>query len=285
MIKFSNKEYADMSERLQRIATEAGNNLQRAEQSYFVVWDSMQRLKEFILGYTFKDQQEEIRFFKEIKPRFLKELIYYMELYYIESYKPIGSKKLKQSYFIKEMERISIFFERNQLLYAYYRAGKSLYDEVFFLRTAEPLPLEPGYLPDMDPNFCTMHSCKLAKIQAFEELIVYLQSELNRLHQPIPEPEALATEERPNTTWTDSKVALIELAYAIHSRGSINNGKADVKLVITSLEYAFQISLGNYYAVFQQNIRIRKRGSRTLYLDQLKEFLQRRMDDNDDNPR
>jgi len=79
-------------------------------------------------------------------------------------------------------------------------------------------------------------------------------------------------------------VHLIELAYALQAVGSINQGHTDVKTIIQGLEGLFQIQLGNYYGVFNQNIRTRTK-NRTEYLDQLKTAVIKRMDDSDENPR
>ncbi|MEP0712451.1 MAG: RteC domain-containing protein, partial [Algoriphagus sp.] len=79
--------------------------------------------------------------------------------------------------------------------------------------------------------------------------------------------------------WTDSKSALIELAYALHSRGAVNHGKSDVKAIITLMESLFNVQVGNFYRTFQ-SMRGRKK-NRTIFLDSLKESLVKRMDDTD----
>ncbi|WP_057940545.1 RteC domain-containing protein [Algoriphagus resistens] len=82
-----------------------------------------------------------------------------------------------------------------------------------------------------------------------------------------------------NHEWTDSKSALIELAYALHSRGAVNHGKSDVKAIITLMETLFNIQVGNFYRTFQ-SMRGRKK-NRTIFLDSLKESLVKRMDETD----
>ena len=67
-MKFTTDLYARMSEALEQLAMTSDNILQRAERSYNVVEQTLGELKEFIIHYTFKDKQEEIKFFKEIKP-------------------------------------------------------------------------------------------------------------------------------------------------------------------------------------------------------------------------
>jgi hypothetical protein len=272
-----------MNEDLQQVALTAENPLQRAEQSYHIVQAAMQELKEFALGYTFTDKEQEIHFFKEVKPLFLKELIYYAELFDIESNRPVGSKEIVREYYLLSLNRIHVFFERHQWLYLYHRTGKTNFDDMFYTRDHQPDATVPHLMPEIDTRFSTLYSFKLSKIMAFESLTSYLTRSIQLMDEPATMAEDNSAKKH-SMVWTDPKAALIELAYAIHSRGSVNNGRADVKHVITSLEHAFNISLGNYSAVFQQNIRIRKRNSRTSYLDQLREYLNRRMDDADEYP-
>lgn len=278
MRKFTESLYAEMNEALNQIAMTSENELLRAEQSYYAVRDTIRKLKEFILGYDFSDKEEEIRFFKEIKPSFEKELIYFTEMFYIESGKPVGSREIQLQYYNQALEPVRLFFGRNQFLYTYYRTGKTQFDEQFFLREASDEQLLPEDTQDIDPRFSTVHGFKIARLQALEQLRDYIQQALRKIENGdmIP-PEG--KDKAFKSHWTDSKAALIELAYALHSRGSINQGKGDVKQIISDLEILFNIRLGNFYRTFQ-NMRIRKK-NRTAYLDILKDSLEKRMDETD----
>jgi hypothetical protein len=273
-----------MNEELQQAALSAEDHLKRAERSYYIVHSKVDELKGYILNYSFKDTKEEIQFFKEIKPKFLKELVYYSELYYIESNKPVDSLDSQRSYYLQEMKRVRLFFERNQFLHVYYRTGKSMYDDLFFLRDTKHELILPHSLPEIDYRFSTVQSYKLSKIFAFESLREYLQQTVNHLEHVTIEPVRMTDNLKPQLTWTDSKVHLIEWGYAIFSKGAVNNGNADIKVIMSAFEYLFNVDLGNYYAVFNQNIRLRKK-NRTVYHDQSKDSLVKYMDDLDDNLR
>ena len=281
MEEMMNQENAVLNERLNEIATTSENLLQRSERSYTAVQQSLQRVKEFIGGYTFYDREEEIRFFKVLKPQFLRQLIYYWKVFHLEADKPQRDKEELMAWYKQKIERISHFFQESHSLYIYYRLSRSDKDECYFTRDADGYEILPEYSLEIDKQFCTVHSLKLARLQAYEMLNEYLLSELYALQHPSSQTDLVFTGNKPDTTWTDSKVDLIELGYSIQSRGSVNHGRADVKLVMNALEYAFNISTGNYYAVFQQNIRIRKK-SRTVYIDELKDALNKRMDDSDE---
>lgn len=279
MVKFTSTQYASMTNELNNIASEALNILQQSERSYAVVRVVLNEIKSFILDYHFKDQQEEIRFFKEIKPQFMRELIYYEELYEIEARKPVGGKEQFVQYYEQEVERIRQYFVRHQVLYNYYRTDKSDYDELFFTRANNSKSNTAGNPMEIDNRICTAHSYRLSKLQGFEMVNDYLQQCIFKLNNPeFYAPSG--TEQKFTSLWTDSKAALIELAYALQARGSVNNGKGDLNKIISDLELVFNIRLGNFYRVYQ-SIRMRKK-NRTIFLDGLKESLEKDMDDADE---
>lgn len=257
------------------------NIIQRAEKSYQIVKQSVRKLNDCIEQYGFLNIEEEINYFKYIKPKMLREQIYYAELYHQEALKPLTDKETIEQYLKDILSNYRQYFERNLTFYNYYRMGKTHLDSLLFTRDAEAPHLPPEYMIDGDPNVSTVCCYKLARLQALEILKSHIQNDINNLYRQQPNPE---NEEPYRLIWTDSKVALIELAYAIQSRGALNHGNVDIKTVMNILQEVFQIHLGNYYGVYQQNIRIRKK-NRTAYLDQLRKDLEKRMDESEENPR
>jgi hypothetical protein len=276
MEKYTTGLLANMHLELQKAALGAANNLQLAERSFRIVESHIEKLKEYILSYQFKDKEEEIRFFKEIKPQFKKEQIYYSELFSIEEDKPQGSKKKQKQYYNQCLTAIEVYFDRNQKLYSYYRSSRADSDEIYFLRQATWRTEQLIPIHDVDRNFATPYSNTFSVLQAYEMLREYL----NRAME-FESKEAVITGEKKkrNVTWTDSKAALIELVYALHSRGSVNFGNITVKQLVDDLEDFFNISLGNVYTGLLA-MGIRKKG-RTPYLDSLKQSLENRLDDRD----
>lgn len=280
MQKFVRTLYDDMRASLEEIESSASNTLEWAERSYQAVDAVLQQLKEYIVDYSFKNKAEEILFFKELKPKFQKELIFFIEVYYTELNRPVAGQEHLEQYYTKVLEGIQSFFQRNQMLYGYYRTAKSSHDELFFVRDSinEPFLALPEYSLDMDPRFTTLNSSRFAKIQAYELLRDHVQRSIDALKQPQSSIDTVSNRQH---LWTDSKAALIELAYAMYARGSVNNGRVDVKTIVSALEHVFNVQVGNFYRAFQ-NMRIRKK-NRTTYLDALKESLERKMDETDLN--
>ena len=71
-----------------------------------VLANAFQQVKEFIGSYTFKDEAEEIQFFKEIKPRLFYRLLYYRKVYNIEMNRPVGVDS-QRAYLIDEIKAIN----------------------------------------------------------------------------------------------------------------------------------------------------------------------------------
>lgn len=71
--------------------------------------------------------------------------------------------------------------------------------------------------------------------------------------------------------WTGSKVAMMELIYALHYQGVFDNGNADIRLIAKYFESTFDVNLGNFYQTYLE-LRTRKMKP-TKFLDTLRETL------------
>lgn len=254
--------------------------LQRAESCYHIAEKAYFQLNQFVEQHPFKNNEEEINYFKNIQPKFLREQIYYAELYYLESLRPRKDKESIVQYFKEALIYNNLYFERNLMFYNYYRTERTHLDQTFFVKDPKSPYLHPGDIIEKHSYLFQPHSYKLARLQALEILNGYIQNEINALNNG----QFQTNEESGRLTWTDSKVGLIELVYALESKGALNHGNADIQTVINTFQNVFQINLGNYSSAFHQNIRIRKK-NRLAYLDQLRDYLERRMDEADENPR
>lgn len=239
-----------------------------------------EELREYTHKYDFRDDEEEIFFFKNIKPLILSKLIYYNDIYTLELRKPNGNKEVVKEYYKKKQTAITDFCNNNLDFYQYYRSKATHLDRYYFLRGHENYKLchNCGLL-DKDPLFSTCCDHRVAKMLAYDMLEIYLQQRL----QDVERIEVVETSRAslPNNPfrWTGTKVAAIELGYAIYAAGVLNNGNADIKEIMTYIEASFKIDLGDYYRTYL-TIRERKR-DRTAFLNSLIEKLLRKMDEND----
>lgn len=282
--EFSNNLYLELEKKLTDIKLNEISDIQNLKFASYEILRSLMELKEFILKTGFKDKEEEIHFFKKIKPKFLSKLIFHHKAFEILSHLPFSSITEIKSFYLKELDKINAYLHDNNEFYSYYRAHSTLFDDVYFLRKEPESWLLLNFDDyETDLNFTTIYDHKLSKIIAFESLSEFIKESIINLENKGIHDTSHGHNKQQKITWTGSKVSLIELVYALQSTGSINRGTIDVKSLAINLESYFNIDLGNYYRVFQE-IRIRK-ASRTAFLDQMKEKLVNRMDESDENPK
>lgn len=270
-----NEEIQILEEELRLTALEHDDMLVCARISIRLCSDKLDTLREYVLSHRFRTPQQEITFFKEIKPRVLSRLLYHLHVYNIEIKRPNACYKIRRKYLINELNKLNQFFDTNIDFYRYYRGGNAHFDSTYFIRGKHDfqLTLESLYFI-ADPKFSTSHDHLVASIMANDRLRVYLEDELNSMEQEsYNKPHA---GKKAALTWTDSKAALIELIYALHARGVFDNGRTDIKHIAAYMEQVFNISLSEIYHTYAE-LRSRK-GPRTKFLDSLRESLNHRMD-------
>eukprot|EP01132_Coremiostelium_polycephalum_P022927 gene22927-27246_t len=266
-----------MQAELQKVASKTDNHLQQAEKSFYVVEAAIRELKDFVTTHEFRNEEEEIRFFKEIKPMFLKELVYYTELLHIESHKPVGCIDAIRAYYAKVLVSFATFFDKNRILYNYYRADKSDMDSIYFLRRMVISPQQPIYTLDLDAAFCTPHSNALGKILAFEELGNFLEHAIKDTPQP-KQSETCSSAKSP-WVWNGADVGLYEVGFGLWNSGAVAHGPGGFRQFMIELCAFFSVKAGNPYRIVL-GMSYRKKG-RTPFLRNLVEVAERSFDEKD----
>lgn len=238
----------------------------------------LEKLKTHFVKFKFQNTNEEIQFFKDIKPQFVSKLIYYNEVYNIETNKPFGGQKYLRKYYNAELAKLKAYFNDNIEFYKYYRTGNVYLDDKYFLRGRYDIKLTlDSFYFQADSRFNTSHDFKVAKIMANDLIQVYLETEIAKLDsKPVP----YNISDRQVQKWTGSKVALIELIYALHAEGVFNNGTTDLKETAKFFEETFDIDLGQFHRTFFE-MRARK-SEKTKFLNSLRDTLVKRMDEVDE---
>lgn len=168
----------DIEKKLKKIESADLNILKKSLEASLVLGDAFQKMKEFISTYTFRDEVEEIEFFKVIKPRLFYRLIYYRKIYNIEMNRPVGVES-QRAYLIDEIKAINRYNAKRSDFVRYYRSGLTHMDSMYYLRGSidTALYLE-SFHHERDPSFSTNCDFKVARILANELLIQYLTKEL-----------------------------------------------------------------------------------------------------------
>ena len=241
---------------------------------------SLEDMRTYIVNHPFSNKEEEIYFFKHIKPEVLSRLLYFTEIYNTEMRKPHGSIEVLKKYHNDRLDELTSYFESNLDFYQYYRSKATHLDSHYFVRGHIDFKLCPNCVPyDRDPEFSTCYDHKAAQILANDMLCIYLNKKLHGVDKQVIIAKSRSFLPEHPFRWTATKIAAVELGYAIYAAGILNNGQADIKEIMTFMEASFQIDLGDYYRTYI-TMKDRKK-DRTSFLNSLIKSLLKKMDEDD----
>jgi hypothetical protein len=249
-----------LQKRMKDIEATGTDDLMAMGKALTTTREILTELKRFTVTYKFFDEQQEIQFFKEVKPVLLSQYYYYRKKFEVLLFDSFRDRKSRIDNYYKVLQKLQHFAYKNQSFYEYCISGATYLDSQYFTRKGSQ------YLPvEKDEKFSTRYDVKLARILAHEMIKDYIltsirkseNSKVDATYNPLQ--------------WTTQKVALVELIYALHAAGVFNYGKTDIKQIVDCFEDFFSIDLGNYARVFSE-IRIRKSGQ-TNFIDLMKDRL------------
>jgi RteC protein len=280
MLSDFNSIFFELQKQLKLIEKENKNKVSLAENSINTCIIFIEKIKQLIVLSPFQKQTEEILFFKEIKPVFVCQLIYFTKMYHIELNMPTGSDDAKKNYLALELNKLELFFNNNLEFIKYIRTNNTYLDHKYFVRGAYDIGLAYDCFDyEKDREFSTSHDYKVSKIKANELLEVYIKEQIANFNRVLT-PNPVADTPKSNLNWMATKTDLTELIYSLQTSNAFGIN-ADVKDIAKCLETAFNVDLGDYYRIYTQ-MRIRKNG-RTKFIDTLKDQLIERMDEEEGN--
>lgn len=261
-----------------KILSQSKRLIDEAYEMTLYLQDLLGSVKKYLIEEGFKNDEEEIHFFRSIKPQILGKLIYYNKIYRIETTCPVSNGKMYYNYFSGQLANLKREYTEhlcNSDFYRYYRSGRTDRDDTYFKRGN--INYHDGLnsiVFEIDPEFSTFFDYKTARIISNELLYTYLLTKIN------PDESPDVTLQKPESSkdifWTDSKNAIIELIYALYASGVISHGKIGIRKISLMFQILFRIPLGDLHHAFH---RMKTRsGSRTSFLDQLKFSLEEYMD-------
>jgi hypothetical protein len=266
IIEFTEKLQNQMKEQADLIKSSQLEGVTLAARMVPIVQELMHDLQQFSYNYTFSDQQEEIKFFKESKPVLLSHYYYYRKEFAIslyDSFKDIGTKR---RYYESVLNHLGQYARKNNEFYLYCMTGQTYLDDKYFSRNGA------SYRGLIDVKFSTGFDTRLARLLANELIKENILERISGLDRN--------TERQRHVHWTGKKSDAIELLFALQASGSINNGEVEVKKLVSTFEELFNIQFGNYYD-FVKKIRMRKSGQ-AKFLDMLKAKFLLRLDQMDE---
>lgn len=263
---------------LEHLETVTTDPVKRTEEAIVLCLRAKERLKSSTGKLKFKSIQEEIRYFKEVQPKYRARLLFYVHLRLIYVNKPtwFGQDEIA-NYFRLYLKEIYRFQRRHQEFYHYYRTGASYQDELFFKRRAAEDWLPLTLTIDVDHENTTPVSVLFAQMMANDLLTERLVSDMRR--EPLDADKTKAPS-MPPLRWTDSKVGATELIYALKAKGAFNNGNASLSDIFSYWQQVFGVEISNGPRTFQE-ILSRQKGP-NVYLQELMQSSKKYRDEMDE---
>lgn len=277
LFRKSKKLYAELLQTLEMIESENTSGIiESYEKSLMEIDQSIRQLKSLVNSVPFPSIAEEVYFFKEIKPLFAAQFIYYSKILSLEAAKPNAGQYVLKEYYESELKQLKNFVEDHGDFYEYYRRKATYLDEKYFVRNQFDFKMNiDANLYNYDERFTTSHDHLLSKIIANDRLESYLLSSIYKIEGYFFEKFS----DKSPLTWTFSKSGLVELLYALHSTQCFNGGNIELSEITRFIEKSFNVELGNVYKTLHE-IKNRKTG-RTKFLHALAEGLEKRFEEGD----
>lgn len=261
-----------------RVSNEGRHSIDEASEMITYLESLLASIKDTVLRAGFSSQDEEVHFFRVVKPLLLGKLVYYNKVYRIETVCPVQGGKMYQKYFLRLLEELKQEYKEQicgSYFYRYYRSGRTDRDTEYFTRGH--INYRDGlssYVFEIDRHFSTYYDSLVARLLANEYIYAYLMGKIapeEGAGQLMPSQDASK-----DIFWTDSKNALIELIYALHASGVVSHGKIGIRKITMVFQVLFSIPLGDVHHAFH---RMKDRANnRTAFLDHLKASLEHYMD-------
>jgi len=250
----------DLEKDLKKVDLTNPDVIIKAEKSIAIIDASINELRKFVTANPFNSKQDEIDFFKKMKPEIVSKLIYFVCIFDIERKRPKGGAKEKILYFDAEIKKFQDYYNDNHVFYQYFKGGETYSDKQYFLRKNKTIRIHIDcYGSYMDDDFAANLDTTFAKFMGYKLAIEYFQKEIEKFSLNPNENQQQINVNRSNLTWTGTKVEATEIVYALHACGVFNHGKAGIKEIADKFQVAFNIDLGDYYHTFSE-IKKRKNG-------------------------
>lgn len=227
-------------------------------------------IQEKLADHIFQSPKAEIDYFKYEYPKIFRLYYFYHTIFSIE--------KEKNSNFISLSDEKNFYSNYAQNIQFFCKDELNVLREyqLYSLDNEKKLFLRKHYrwrrcniTGSINDTYITnAYSTALGKRDALRDVMKYIE-------RRIEKPGKFQIEYNYNFNWTDNKCDLVELAYALYTKESINNGKIELVNLIRFFEKSFNVQLNNHHTTIQE-IKQRKK-ERTKYIDNLKTRLDQKL--------
>lgn len=133
MIQRCNRLYQDLERELGKCRNEGLPFITETEHCFYIAENYRGLLRESLAGYSFQSIEEEIQYFKNIKPKFIAECEYASLLNFGGSFCPSTDLAEKIQFWTRQVNRLEKFQHNQKEFYFYYSSFQTHLDCVQFV--------------------------------------------------------------------------------------------------------------------------------------------------------
>jgi len=171
--------YAQMQEEIRQSQPLFETEISMIEGSFNIAARYWYDIQNRLNTYFFKQKEDEIFFYKNIKPLFTAVMEYYCFRYKAVLFRPAWGKAQLSHYWINELKRIDHFYSSHREFYQYLSDGGKDKDEFYFSRSVEPTDQPGKKAAEKKSN--NFYDDIAARILGYKQYRDYIESALKKL--------------------------------------------------------------------------------------------------------
>jgi hypothetical protein len=225
-------------------------------------------INKWLRNHEFETESEEIYFFKNIKSQLLSKIM--VSKFQIDTLLNLPhSKNAIPDYYKKLIQKHSQIPKKLNYFYKYHRKESTHRDQEYYLRKNNIINNHDQYqFLFFDERITTKMEYTLSELLAKEQIIQYLETELDKIENPIQNQLLLES----GLQWTGTNLDFIELIYGLHSNKVINSGNKEVKEIAKTFCLAFNMDIEEQIYRYFIDIK-RRKTNKTRFIDSMAENL------------
>ena len=177
LLKQCNRIYKTMQQEMQGCQSELSDEVKWIEKGFGITMQAWLNIEKITDGYQFMNQQEEVYFYKTLKPRFTGLIDYYKLIYKSVLFQPDDSKK-RAAYWRSELKNCNKLISRYKTACLYFEQQQPDSD-IYFLQHNNQQPLIFGIDVNQFKLTNTSYSYLLGSLIAMKKYKKFMQEKVS----------------------------------------------------------------------------------------------------------
>ena len=216
---------------------------EKAKKGVSLIKEKLSAIRKRVRETGFRSEEDEIYFFRKVKPPIHGYLIFFSILSEIETSKMHMSDEELNMLISKKFSKFRKIMREHSEFVAYYNQDMTHLDKSYFLRASEIVKVTSHITSVLlDPEFNTVYDVVIANLYAMQLL-------QNHLFIPGHVSEDFR-KKMPTLKWTASKSDFIEFIYGLQASFAVNNGEVEIKELCRAIQSIIQVQIDDPYRIF-----------------------------------